>query len=80
MLCELLDKANEFVGPLLITTTFVNFFFLCERIYKKLLLFHYCANVNFDARRPLEIFREAPQRTWNVVDVSLKFFEAINLK
>lgn len=36
MICELVDLANEFFGPLLTATTFVDFFFLCERIYKLL--------------------------------------------
>lgn len=36
MLCELIEMANEFFGPLLIATTFLDFFFLCERIYKLL--------------------------------------------
>jgi len=35
MLCLLIDKANEFVSPLIVIITFADFFFLCERLFKQ---------------------------------------------
>lgn len=35
MLCSLVEKANDFVSPVLIVITFVDFFFLCERLYRQ---------------------------------------------
>lgn len=35
VLCNLTEKANEFVSPILLGVTLVNFFFLCERLYRQ---------------------------------------------
>lgn len=35
MLCNLVEKANDILSPILILITFADFFFLCERLYRQ---------------------------------------------
>lgn len=62
----MLEFRSHYEGFVRIQISILAIFFLL----RSFLLFHFCANVNCDARKPLKILRDASPGAWSVVEVN----------